>query len=152
MDILNCYPKSKENFLDWMMTTYGVDAYHFNEAPFNAQCIAIARFLGYPVIFSPKLTNKQVEQKVHDYLYLYEDTLRIYPHGVPDYMKILEDMDYNIRDEMYKKEHEKNIIEHKKPDILPGLNAALVDKYDNKIAENKENSITDSEKYEDVPF
>ena len=152
MKTLDCYPKSKENFLDWMMTTYGVDAYHFNEAPFNAQCIAIARFLGYPLVFSSTLTNSQVEQKIHDYLYLYENTLRIYPHGVPDYMKILEDMDYKIRHELEEKEHKNNIREHKEPDMLPGLNAALVDKYDNKITKSKEDSTTNSEKYEDCPF
>lgn len=154
MNILSCYPISKKNFLNWMGEMYGANEETFDAADFAEQCKAISRFLGYPLSFPNGWTNIQIERKVHDYLYLYEKSIRTYPYGVPDYMKILQNMDYQIRDKLEAKEAKK-----RKVNILPGLNAALIERtnYQTTIAkkEEKEDSIytTDySRNYEDCPF
>jgi len=153
MSILESYPKAKVDFLDWMMTTYGRDEHFFNQAPFKEQCIAIARYLGYPVVFPANWTNDQIKKKIHNYLYLYEVNLRTFPHGVSDPIKELEKMDYIIRDEKFSDKNERI-------NVLPGLNAALVKRTDSQINSNieekkEEESIytTDySRQDEDPPF
>ena len=137
MSILESYPKAKVNFLDWMITTYGKDEYFFDQAPFEEQCRAIARYLGYPIVFPSEWTNTQLERKIHDYLYLCETNLRIYPYGVPDPIKKLEEMDYAIRAEKFPDKHGQIIM-------LPGLNAALVKRTNYRVnAESIEKEKTD---------
>ncbi len=153
MNILNCYPISKKEFLNWLGEMYGAEERQFDDADFAEQCKTISRFLGYPLSFPNNWTNIQIERKVHDYLYLYESNLRTYPYGVPDYMKILQNMDYQIRDKLEAKETKKREI-----NILPGLNAALIERTNyqtNTGTEEKtipEPEITETRKYEDCPY
>jgi len=129
MSILESYPKTKVNFLDWMITTYGKDEQFFNQAPFEEQCRVIARYLGYPIVFPSEWTNIQLERKIHDYLYLCETNLRVYPYGVPDPIKRLEKMDFIIRDKMYADENEQT-------NILPGLNVTLVKRTNYQVSDS----------------
>ena len=153
MSILKSYPKAKARFLNWVIETYGKDEQFFDQAPLEEQCRAIARHLGYPIVFPANWTNTQLERKIHDYLYLYEVNLRTYPYGIPDPIKKLERMDYKIRDEKFSDKNERILV-------LPGLNAALVKRTDSQINSNieekkEEESIytTDySRQDEDPPF
>lgn len=117
--ILDNYPLTKSYFLNWMMETYGVDKFNFDSAPWVEQCRAIARYLGYPVEFPAAWTNEYLENKIRDYLYLYESARLRYPYGIEDPVKAINEMDYNQREKLHPEMH-------KPADILRSLRDALV--------------------------
>lgn len=150
MNILNSYPLSKKVFLGWMIEEYAIDEKTYNQAPFEERCRVIARYLGYPIVFPSSWTNEYLERKIHDYLYLYEKNLRTYPFGVPDPIKVIERMSFEERKEKFPDEDTRVIV-------LPGLNAALIERtnyQDNtKSAQKTDDSETNNIKNnEDIPF
>lgn len=102
-----------------MMETYGVDKSNFESAPWAEQCRAIARYLGYPTVFPASWTNEYLENKILEYLYLYESTRMRYPYGIEDPIKKINGMDYYQREKQYPEIH-------KPADILRSLRDALV--------------------------
>lgn len=120
MDILDAYPETRKGFLGWMMETYGVTRQGFDTAPWVEQCRAIARYLGYPTVFPSKWTNKDLERKISEYLYLYESARMTYPFGTDDVTKELNRMPY-------KELNAKFPDMHKPAEIYPSLKDALVE-------------------------
>lgn len=139
MDFLDDYPVTKANFLSWMIETYGVTGQVFSQAPWVEKCRAIARYLGYPIVFPSSWTNDHLEEQIREYLYIYESAKISYPYGSNDATKDLNRMPYadlnekfptmhipaeifpSIKDALVKLESS-----YKWP-VLPSLNNALVD-------------------------
>jgi len=97
MDLLNLHHRAKFELKSWLIENFGTLESEFNGSAFMKQCNTIAQFLGYPIEFDNDLTIAEVEEKVRDYLYIYEDLKVRYPFGVKDFLKELNKMDYNER-------------------------------------------------------
>lgn len=119
MEILDKYPQSKAEFLSFIMEKYGIQEYDFNNGSFDLQCRAIWSFLGHSKADKSKMAIELLSEQTQKYLYDYEDVLRRYPGGTPNYIKIIGKLSFN--------ELEKIVgTELQQREILPGLNASIV--------------------------
>jgi hypothetical protein len=128
MDILNEFSRSEKQFKAWFWSNYGLPPEIFEGAPFDKQCEAIWRFLGYQVNVPDGWTIIQIEEYTRNILYIYENLMKKYPDDIPDTLHNLTEISYIERTVKYP--------EMDKPrDILHNLNEAIVriDKYHIKI-------------------
>ena len=119
---LNSYPLAKFRFFNWMIGEYGATEQIFQQAPIEEQCRGIARFLGYPTIFPFHWTLDRIEDKIYDYLYLYESALRRFPYGATDFNKDLNLMDYTMR----QVKHPEMWV---KANLMPSLRDCIIERH-----------------------
>jgi hypothetical protein len=119
MELLKRFPLSEREFMSWFENHYKLYKDIFEKAPFDRQCEAIWRYLGYPVDVPPGWSLQKVEDHTKNILYIYEQLLIKYPGGPPDVLKNLKEMNYQEREIKYP--------DMDKPaNILHSLNEAII--------------------------
>jgi hypothetical protein len=96
MDLLNKYPKVKQQFLGYMIESYGCTEQIFDNAPYLEQCRAICRYLGYSLDIEDV---KDLDSHIDNILYLYDSLIG---KIIVDPLKLIKTMDYQEREHQFK--------------------------------------------------
>lgn len=175
MNIFNSYPRAKSSFFSWMKNEYNKNESDYRNAPIEEQYRVVSRYLGYPTEFLPYWTEEELYDRVSNYLYLYESSLYDFIYGSVDPLKIINNMEYQQREDKYPDIHTPREIlyginmalvprakEYSMTLIFnPSLKDAIIDYFDSKshamaLAKEQEdlinNSVKNPLKHEDVPF
>jgi hypothetical protein len=116
MKIIDCYPTIKIEFFEYMLYNYGVTEEIFYNAPRTEQYRAIARYLGYPIVFHELYSDNNIEVLIKGYL---DDFLES-KNSDPGFFEKLKSMTFPKLIETFP-------IISTPEDILPSINSCIID-------------------------